>query len=230
MGEHRLDRRAACRVSRFRASVPVRRGRAVDRPLVYRLAMAVDVIELSDTGWRRHDFYMRLALVVESGAKCLGSHVGAVIVRDDRVLGSGYNGTPAGYPNCTETERGCRRCALRAEQPDAGLAGKLYDICLCVHAEQNAMATAARFGTGIDGGILYTTLQPCFNCLKELMQVRLRGVIFSREWQAGHPDYAWVAEEYGRLVDHYRAGGNVFARLAQVDQLPAVQVEIGHPH
>src|SRR5450631_2748824 len=101
--------------------------------------MAIDAIDLSDETWRRHDFYMRLALVVESGAKCLGSHVGAVIVRDDRVLGSGYNGTPAGYPNCTSAERGCRRCALRAEQPDAALSGRLYDICLSVHAPQNAI-------------------------------------------------------------------------------------------
>ena len=191
--------------------------------------MAIEVIELSDAGWQRYDFYMRLALVVESGAKCLGSHVGAVIVRDDRVLGSGYNGTPAGYPNCTVTERGCRRCALRAEQPEAGLAGKLYDICLCVHAEQNAMATAARFGVAIDGAILYTTLQPCFNCLKELMQVRVRGVIFRRAWQASHPDYAWVSDEYDRLVDHYRSKGNVFARLDQAQPFPNVEVEIGQP-
>ena len=191
--------------------------------------VAVDSIELADAAWARHDFYMRLAVVVESGAKCLGSHVGAVIVRDDRVLGSGYNGTPAGYPNCTETERGCRRCALRREQPEAGLSGRLYDICLCVHAEQNAMATAARFGVAIDGAMLYTTLQPCFNCLKELMQVRLHGVVFLRPWQAGHPDYAWVAEEYGRLVDHYRSRGSVFAQLAQAKSRPAVQLEIGHP-
>ncbi|MGD0122146.1 MAG: dCMP deaminase family protein [Candidatus Limnocylindrales bacterium] len=191
--------------------------------------MAPDVIELSDPTWQRHDFYMRLAMVVESGAKCLGSHVGAVIVRDDRVLGSGYNGTPAGYPNCTDAERGCRRCALRAEQPDARISGRLYDICLCVHAEQNAMATAARFGTAIDGAMLYTTLQPCFNCLKELMQVRLRGVIFRRAWQAGHPDYAWVAAEYDRLIAHYRSKGNVFMRLEQVEEQTPVGLEIGHP-
>jgi dCMP deaminase len=191
--------------------------------------MAADVIELSDAGWARHDFYMRLAMVVESGAKCLGSHVGAVVVRDNRVLGSGYNGTPAGYPNCTEAEHGCRRCAMRVEAPDAGLTGRLYDICLCVHAEQNAMLTAARFGTALDGAILYTTLQPCFNCLKELMQVRIRGVIFRREWQARHPDYAWVSTEYERLVEHYRSTGNVFSRLAQDVELPAVQLELGRP-
>ena len=194
-----------------------------------RKTVAVDAIELTDPGWARHDFYMRLAEVVESGAKCLGSHVGAVIVRDDRVLGSGYNGTPAGYPNCTETERGCRRCALRREQPEAGLSGRLYDICLCVHAEQNAMLTAARFGTALDGAFLYTTVQPCFNCLKELMQVRLCGVVYQRPWKAGHPDYAWVSTEYDRLVDHYRSNGNLFARLAQTDTFPAVQLETGQP-
>jgi dCMP deaminase len=191
--------------------------------------MAVNLIELSDAGWQRHDFYMRLALVVESGAKCLGSRVGAVIVRDNRVLGSGYNGTPAGYANCTESELGCRRCAIRREQPNAGLSGKLYDICLCVHAEQNAMLTAARFGTALDGAFLYTTVQPCFNCLKELMQVRLCGVVFHREWEARHPDYAWVSTEYDHLVEHYRSTGNVFARLAQVEPLAAVQLELGQP-
>ena len=61
------------------------------------------------------------------------------------------------------------------------------------------------------------------------MQIRLRGVIFSREWQAGHPDYAWVATEYDRLVDNYRSQGNLFAQLAQVDQLPPVRLEIGDP-
>ena len=191
--------------------------------------MAADVIELSDAGWKRHDFYMRLAMVVETGAKCLGSRVGAVVVRDNRVLGSGYNGTPAGYANCTQSERGCRRCAIPLEQPGASISGRLYDICLCVHAEQNAMLTAARFGTALDGAFLYTTVQPCFNCLKELMQVRLCGVVFRREWEARHPDYAWVSTEYERLVDHYRSTGNLFARLAQVEQLEAVQLELGHP-
>jgi len=193
--------------------------------------MAAEIIELADPTWQRHDFYMRLAIVVESGAKCLGSHVGAVIVRDNRVLGSGYNGTPAGYPNCTESERGCRRCSLRLESAEAGasLAGKLYDICLCVHAEQNAILTAARFGMAIDGAVLYTTVQPCFNCLKEIMQTRIRGVVFRREWEARHPDYAWVAAEYERLVTHYRGAGGLFARLASAEELAPVQVELGQP-
>jgi hypothetical protein len=61
------------------------------------------------------------------------------------------------------------------------------------------------------------------------MQVRVKGVVFRRAWQAGHPDYAWVSDEYDRLVSHYRSTGHVFARLEQPETLPAVEVEIGHP-
>jgi hypothetical protein len=61
------------------------------------------------------------------------------------------------------------------------------------------------------------------------MQVRLCGVVFLREWEARHPDYTWVSSEYDSLVEHYRSNGNLFARLAQVEQLKAVQVELGQP-
>ena len=189
-----------------------------------------DVIPAGDPTWKRHDYYMRLALVVESGAKCLGSTVGAVAVRDNRVLGMGYNGTPSGYPNCTESERGCRRCALRFDAAEGELTGRLYDICLCVHAEQNVLLTAARFGVGLADAWVYTTVQPCFNCLKEMMQIGIRGIAFLRPWQASHPDYAWVEAEYGRLTDHYRGSGRVFAQLESAGPpTPLVSVEIGGP-
>ncbi len=189
-----------------------------------------DVIRTTDPTWTRHDYYMRLALVVESGAKCLGSTVGAVAVRDNRVLGMGYNGTPSGYPNCTAGERGCRRCALRFDAAEGELTGRLYDICLCVHAEQNVFLTAARFGVGLADAWVYTTVQPCFNCLKEMMQLGIRGVAFLRPWQASHPDYAWVETEYARLTEHYRGTGRVFAQLESAGvPTPLVGVEIGGP-
>jgi dCMP deaminase len=187
------------------------------------------IIERTDPHWARHDFYMRLALVVESGAKCLGSRVGAVAVRDNRVLGMGYNGTPSGYPNCTETERGCLRCAIRRQDPTASLAGKLYDICLCVHAEQNVIATAARFGVPLADAWLYTTLQPCFLCLKEMMQAGITGIVFRRPWMAHHPDYGWVEDEYRRLVHHFRSRGSVLAQLRQDKELDPVRAAIGGP-
>ncbi len=183
-----------------------------------------------DPAWAKHDFYMRLAGVVESGAKCLGSRVGAVGVRDDRVLGMGYNGTPTGFPNCTERERGCVRCALRLDETRGDdLRGKLYDICLCVHAEENVLATAARFGVPLADAWMYTTLQPCFGCLKSMMQLRLRGIVFLRPWTAGHPEYGWVEEEYRRLAAHFRERGGVFVRLETGRALEPVAVAIGGP-
>jgi dCMP deaminase len=187
------------------------------------------VVSPDNPAWAKHDFYMRLAGVVESGAKCLGSRVGAVAVRDDRVLGMGYNGTPSGYPNCTEQERGCRRCALRHDARAGVLTGRLYDICLCVHAEQNVVVTAARFGVALADAWVYTTLQPCFGCLKELMQLRVRGIVFLRPWTAHHPDYGWVEAEYAHLVTHYRARAGFLARLETGAPVEPVGASIGGP-
>ncbi len=98
-----------------------------------------------------------------------------------------------------------------------------------MHAEQNAIATAARFGVGLDGATLYSTLQPCFGCLKELRQAGIRDVIFRRRWQARHPDYEWVADEYERLLEHYRATGILIAELAGEAPSRPVEVELGQP-
>lgn len=118
-----------------------------------------------EPGYERHAFYMGLALAMEGGAKCLGSQVGSVIIKERRVLGAGYNGTAMGFPNCDALERGCERCAIRSTAPE--LRGKLYDICVCVHAEQNAMTTAARFGVALADSVIYTTLEPCFTCFRK---------------------------------------------------------------
>ncbi len=193
------------------------------------LPLSFEAVTPDDRSWKKHDFYMRLAGVVETGAKCLGSRVGAVAVRDDRVLGMGYNGTPSGYPNCTEEERGCLRCALRRDRPAAGLAGQLYDICVCVHAEQNVTVTASRFGVALADAWVYTTLQPCFGCLKELMQLRIQGIVFLRPWTAYHPEYAWVEEEYRRLAAHYGSRGGRFLRLETGAPVVAVAASVGGP-
>ena len=114
----------------------------------------------------KHTYFLILAIAARSRADCLGRRVGAVITREDRVLSTGYNGTPFGMPNCTEG--GCRRCAQR--DLDTSLRGGAYDVCICVHAEQNALLTAARFGQQTLGASITSTMQPCFGCLKELLQ------------------------------------------------------------
>jgi dCMP deaminase len=126
------------------------------------------------------NYLMGLAMAVRSRANCLGSKVGAVIVKGHRVLATGYNGTPSKMKNCLDG--GCERCA----NPERYESGQGYDVCICVHAEQNALLAAARFGISVEGGTVYSTMRPCFGCTKELLQAGVERVVFIHDWQ--HPD------------------------------------------
>ena len=147
---------------------------------------------------------MTLARAVESGANCTGSQVGAVVVLGDdrlgdRVVATGYNGTPAGLTNCVDG--GCVRCARR--QSDQVKSGEGLDWCICVHAEQNALLTAARFGISVQGATLYTTVQPCFGCLKEVIQAGIARIVYADVYPP-HGDEEVVAQ-YDDLVAHLGA-------------------------
>lgn len=119
------------------------------------------------------DYYINIAWVVSSRSNCLRRSVGALIVMERRIVSTGYNGTPFGVKNCDEG--GCPRCASTDVPRQAG-----YDWCLCVHAEQNAIALAARQGTATDGASLYVTLRPCFGCLKEAVQAGIREIVYDQ--------------------------------------------------
>ena len=135
----------------------------------------------------RDDYYLALAFAASRRANCRGRKVGAVLVKGDRVIATGYNGTPEGITNCLDG--GCLRCADRAQF----VSGTAYDLCICVHAEANAILTAGRFGASTDGAVLYTTDQPCFSCSKELIQAGVAKVYYARTWA---PD--------DRVLDDYR--------------------------
>ena len=124
----------------------------------------------------RHSYYLGLAIGAAARAECVGQHVGAVIVRGNRVLSTGYNGAPEGMGNCSEKGT-CPRCDSR----DTYGSGNGYDRCICVHAEMNAIAAAARYGIAIDGATAYVTHQPCFTCAKELIQAGVRSVYYMIE-------------------------------------------------
>jgi dCMP deaminase len=127
-----------------------------------------------------HEYFMGIAMAVRRRADCKGNRVGAVVVRDRRIVSTGYNGTPENMQNCTEG--GCHRCAHKDQYPS----GTGYDLCICVHAEQNALLAAARFGIAVEGGVVYTTMRPCFGCTKELLQAKVKEVYYLHEWS--HPD------------------------------------------
>ena len=145
----------------------------------------------------RIDYYMHIAMAVRRRANCIGNRVGALLVRNDRIISTGYNGTPEGTRNCDEG--GCERCARREKYRSA----HGYDVCICVHAEQNALLSAARFGIPVEGASIYTTMRPCFGCTKELLQARISAVYYLHEWQHPDPDL-W--RQYTLLQSRFPAG------------------------
>lgn len=152
------------------------------------------------TAYHRPDwpeYYMRIAMAVRARANCTGNRVGAILVKDRRIIATGYNGTPHGFTNCMDG--GCKRCANRQRYPS----GKGYDLCICVHAEQNTLLQAARFGIAAEGADLYSTMRPCFGCTKELLQAGIRRVYYLHEWQYPDPE---MQEEYQRLQSHFPEG------------------------
>jgi dCMP deaminase len=118
-------------------------------------------------------YFMNLAEVVKSRADCTRRKVGAVIVKDLRIITTGYNGTPHGIKNCSEG--GCKRCQGR----DNGKI-KWYEYeesCVCIHAEQNAIVQAAYQGISTKGATLYTTTTPCSSCAKLIINAGIKRVV-----------------------------------------------------
>jgi dCMP deaminase len=146
-------------------------------------------------GW--DEYYMGIAMAVRKRANCTGNRVGAIIVHNARVIATGYNGTPQGVKNCEDG--GCDRCFNRDKYPS----GQGYDLCICVHAEQNAILMAAKTGIAVDGGTLYSTMRPCFGCAKECIQVGIRKVVYLHDWR--YPDDAMRAA-YENLLTHFKEG------------------------
>lgn len=167
----------------------------------------------------KQEYFALLALAARARADCLGRRVGAVVVRDDRVLSTGYNGTPIGMPNCSEG--GCYRC-LHRDEPEFS-PGRAYDLCICVHAEQNALLAAARFGQPTLGATLYTTMRPCFGCLKESLQAGVVAVHYLEEWAAAGPEEdPALAGQYANLRSRFQEFSHLHLDSSRLSRMLAV--------
>ena len=145
----------------------------------------------------KDEYYMGIAIAVRRKANCFGRRVGAILVRGDRIISTGYNGTPEGMRNCLDG--GCIRCRER----ETYKASVGYDVCICVHAEQNALITAARFGNAVENATVYSTLRPCFDCTKASLQAKVKAVYYLHNWE--HP-ITELREQYEMLQKEFSDG------------------------
>ncbi len=119
-------------------------------------------------------YFMEIAKVVALRSNCQRRHVAAVIVKDRRIISTGYNGTPRGIKNCNEG--GCPRCNSNAPS------GTSLEECICSHGEENAIVQAAYHGICINGATLYTTFSPCLLCAKMIINAGIREVVYNENY------------------------------------------------
>jgi dCMP deaminase len=116
------------------------------------------------------DYFMGITTLVAERATCLRRRVGAVLVRDKRLISTGYNGAPSGISHCLDV--GC----LRQQQNIPS--GERHELCRGLHAEQNAIIQAALYGVSVEGATLYCTNLPCAICTKMLINARIVAIFY----------------------------------------------------
>ena len=133
------------------------------------------LMETPRPGW--DEYFMEIAKIVSLRSNCMKRKVAAVIVKDKRIISTGYNGTPRGVKNCNEG--GCPRCNAFAES------GTSLGDCLCSHAEENSIVQAAYHGISLKDTTLYSTFSPCLICTKMIINAGIREVVFNLDYPLG---------------------------------------------
>ena len=123
------------------------------------------------------EYFMEMAELTAKRSTCSRRQVGAVIVRDNRAVATGYNGAPRGLVHCEE-KGGCLRQQLNIPS------GQRHELCRALHAEQNAIISAASMGNAIEGGTIYITHQPCVICAKMIVNAGIKRIVV----REGYPD------------------------------------------
>lgn len=122
------------------------------------------------------EYFKKIAKSIAERSTCTHRKVGAVIVKDKRILATGYNQPPSGFPHCDEI--GCIR-------DDLGIpSGRNQEICYGLHAEQNALMQAAKFGISTEGATMYVTHKPCSVCARLIINAGIKRVVYIE----GYPD------------------------------------------
>ncbi len=123
---------------------------------------------MSRIGW--DEYFMSMAELASKRSTCLRRQVGAVIVKDNQILATGYNGAPKGFPNCCDLNE-CLRQKLNVPS------GERHELCRAVHAENNAITQCAVNGVSCKGGTIYVTASPCVMCLKQIINAGILKIV-----------------------------------------------------
>ncbi|ACR79046.1 MULTISPECIES: cytidine/deoxycytidylate deaminase family protein [Kosmotoga] len=142
-------------------------------------------------------YFMSLAHLIKERSSCLHRKVGAIIVRENRILATGYNQPPSGFPHCNEIE--CIRDALSIQS------GENQEICYAAHAEQNALSQAAKFGISTDGATIYVTHKPCSICARLIINAGIKRVVYDVDYP--DPLSEFLLEKTGVILEHYENAG-----------------------
>ena len=121
------------------------------------------------------EYFMKLSWLVAERSTCLRHHVGAVIVRDKRILSTGYNGAAANVKDCLELG-GCLKNQLNIPS------GQRHEVCIAVHAEQNAIIQGGFTGTSIKDSTLYCTHSPCVLCARMIVNAGIKKVVMGETY------------------------------------------------
>jgi dCMP deaminase len=122
------------------------------------------------------EYFLEVASLVAKRSTCLRRSVGAVLVKDKRILATGYNGAPSGLKHCVSI--GCLRQKLNIPS------GERHELCRALHAEQNALIQASLYGISVKDSTLYATNQPCVICAKMLINAGINEIVIA----SGYPD------------------------------------------
>jgi len=132
------------------------------------------------------EYFLGIAKVVALRSNCVKRKVASVIVKDKRIIATGYNGTPRGVQNCSEG--GCPRCNQMATS------GTKLEDCLCSHGEENAITQSAYHGVRIKDSTLYTTFSPCLLCTKMIINGGIKEVVFNVDYPLGETSMKLLKE------------------------------------
>lgn len=121
-------------------------------------------------------YFMDIATLTSTRSNCCRRNVGCVVVKNKRIISTGYNGTPFGIENCLDGA--CERCFSRNNNSSS--TGSNLDLCICLHAEQNALLFASM--DELNGSSLYTTSFPCLGCTKQIIQCKIKEVFYLEKY------------------------------------------------